>query len=98
MASIKRRPDGVWRARYRDVAGKEHAKHFPRKVDAQRWLDEVTASIVTGQYVAPTAGKVTFREYAETWRELQGHRPSTQDQLRRHFTKHVYPFLGSRPL
>ncbi|WP_237841927.1 malate:quinone oxidoreductase [Cellulosimicrobium cellulans] len=35
MASIKRRPNGMWRARYRDEADKEHAKHFARKVDAQ---------------------------------------------------------------
>lgn len=98
MASIKKRPDGRWRARYRDAAGREHAKHFDRKVDGQRWLDEVTASIVTGQYVAPTAGKVTLREYAEHWRKIQAHRPSTQEQVRRHFTLHVYPSLGPRPL
>jgi len=29
----------VYRARYRDEGGKEHAGHFQRKVDAQRWLD-----------------------------------------------------------
>jgi len=60
MASITKRPDGVWRARYRDEAGREHAKHFPRKVDAQRWLDEVTAAVVTGQYVDPKAGRITW--------------------------------------
>jgi len=59
MASITRRPDGRWRARYRDDAGKEHARHFARKVDARRWLDETTASIVTGAYVDPKAGRVT---------------------------------------
>ena len=48
MASIAKRPDGRWRARYRDDTGREHARHFGRKVDAQRWLDEVTASVVTG--------------------------------------------------
>ena len=48
MASITKRVDGKWRARYRDEAGKEHAKHFGRRVDAQRWLDETLASIVTG--------------------------------------------------
>lgn len=53
MASIKKREDGQWRARYRDAAGKEHAKHFARKIDAQRWLDETTAAVVTGQYVDP---------------------------------------------
>ena len=30
MASIKKRADGVWRARYRDETGKEHARHFQR--------------------------------------------------------------------
>jgi hypothetical protein len=41
MASVKRRPDGTWRARYRDPSGREHARHFPRRVDAERWLDGV---------------------------------------------------------
>jgi site-specific recombinase XerD len=42
LANIAKRPDGRWRARYRDSAGKEHSRHFKPKVDAQRWLDEVT--------------------------------------------------------
>jgi Phage integrase, N-terminal len=71
MASIKKRPDGIWRARYRDEAGREHAKHFPRKVDAQRWLDEVTASVVTGSYVDPKAGQITFAAYFEQWSARQ---------------------------
>src|SRR4029079_11703988 len=77
MASIKRRPNGQWRARYRDDAGKEHARHFARKVDAQRWLDEVNASVLTGQYVDPRAGRVTFAEYARAWQASQVHRPNT---------------------
>ena len=35
MANIQKRPDGRWRARYRDSHGKEHARHFARKVDGQ---------------------------------------------------------------
>ncbi|HEX5771793.1 MAG TPA: hypothetical protein VFY11_12580 [Nocardioidaceae bacterium] len=37
MASrnIAKRPDGMWRARYRDEAGKEHSKHFRRKKDGE---------------------------------------------------------------
>jgi hypothetical protein len=77
MASIARRPDGTWRPRYRDAEGKEHARHFARKADAQRWLDEVTASIVTGTYVDPRAGKVTFRDYAVEWLAMQPLRPTT---------------------
>ncbi|MFJ4854389.1 hypothetical protein [Streptomyces sp. NPDC088730] len=37
------------------------------KLDAQRWLYEVTASAVTGQYVDPCAGRITFAKYAERW-------------------------------
>lgn len=35
MTSIAKRPNGRWRARYRDDAGHEHARHFDRKVDTQ---------------------------------------------------------------
>jgi hypothetical protein len=62
MASIAKRPDGQWRARYRDAAGKEHSRHFPRKVDAQRWIDVTTASVVTGQYIDPKSAKVTVEQ------------------------------------
>jgi len=51
MASLAKRPNGMWRARYRDEAGKQHARHFTRKVDARRWLDGVTASKMAGTYV-----------------------------------------------
>lgn len=71
MANIQKRPNGKWRARYRDEAGKEHARHFERKVDAQRWLDEVTASVITGQYVDPRAGKITFDAWWKQWSERQ---------------------------
>jgi integrase len=60
-----------YRARYRDEAGKEHARHFVKKANAQRWLDEVTASVVRGDYVAPAAGKVTFAQWFTRWSEVQ---------------------------
>jgi integrase len=82
MASIKRRPDGQWRARYRDDAGKEHARHFARKVDAQRWLDEVTASMVTGAYVDPKAGRITFAEYFAGWAQRQVWESTTDRAVR----------------
>jgi integrase len=98
MASIAKRPDGQWRARYRDGAGKEHAKHFVRKTDAQRWIDEATAAIVTGQYVDPRSGRVTFRQYAEQWRHGQVHRPSTQEHIEAKLRHYVYPVIGDRPM
>lgn len=98
MASIKRREDGKWRARYRDDAGKEHARHFARKVDAERWLAEISASIVTGQYVDPGAGKVTFKAYAEEWRAAQVHRATSAAHVETMLRRHAYPALGDRPI
>ena len=71
MANLAKRPDGRWRARYRDAVDKEHSRHFSRKLDAQRWLDEVTASVVTGQYVDPKAGRVTFESFYTEWAARQ---------------------------
>ncbi len=87
-----------WRARYVDEQGREHAKGFTRKVDAQRWLDEVTAAVVTGQYVDPKAGQVTFRDYAERWREMQVQRPSSRAHVETMLRRHAYPALGDRRL
>src|SRR4051794_34580220 len=98
MTSLARRPDGRWRARYRDAADKEHSKHFDRKIDGRRWLDEVTAAVVTGQYIDPGAGKVTFRAYAEQWRAAQVHRINTARAVDSALRVHAYPAFGDRSL
>lgn len=93
MASVKRRPDGRWRARYRDDAGKEHARHFARQVDGQRWLDEQTAALVTGTHVEPKTAKTTVAQWCATW--LQGYgtrRASTVRQARVHVARIVAEF------
>lgn len=69
-----------------------------RKIDARRWLDEQVAATVTGQYVHPTAGKMTVREFAEQWRAGQPHRPTTAAHVETMLRRHVYPTLGDRPL
>ncbi len=71
MSSIKRREDGRWRARYRDATGREHARHFATRAQGQRWLDETTTAFVTGQYVDPKAGQITFSAYYARWSEHQ---------------------------
>lgn len=96
MASIQRRPDGVWRARYRDTAGREHARHFRRKVDAQRWLDETTAALVTGAYVTPAAGRATIASVAAVW--LAGHPEWSAATLARNRSivdRHILPAWGA---
>lgn len=60
-----------WRARYVDENGREHAKGFKTKTNAQTWLDEIVASQVVGNYVDPERGKVTFASFYKEWSERQ---------------------------
>ena len=56
-----------WRARYVDDGGKEHARGFDRKADAQQWLNRIVSAQVTGSYVDPRLGKVTFNSFYADW-------------------------------
>jgi integrase len=99
MASIDKRANGTYRARYRPAPNSaQKTRTFTRKVDAQRWLDEVTAALVTGQFVDPNAGRQTVRDYAGQWRLSQVHRPTTAAHVETMLRLHVYPVLGDRPL
>lgn len=63
-----------WRARFIDDNGAERAKGFQRKSDAQKFLDsEVTAKLVTGTYIEPSAGRVTVATVYQTWFAAQSH-------------------------
>jgi integrase len=94
VASIAKRPNGRWRARYRDLDGREHARHFDRKVAAQRWLDTVTTDLVTGRYVDPRGGRTTLRAFAERWFEAQTFDAGSRQTVRPRLTVHIYPHLG----
>jgi integrase len=97
MASIVKRPDGQWRARYRDAGGKEHARHFARKIDGQNWLDTVTSSVVTGTYVDPKTAKTTVGDWCDSWLVGYGtRRASTVRQAEVHVAKIEAAFGGMR--
>jgi Phage integrase, N-terminal SAM-like domain len=77
---------------YRDVHGKEHARHFVRKIDAQNWLDSVTTAVQTGLYVDPNRSKITIEEWATRWLEGQAHlKPSTHERYAGIPREHVLP-------
>lgn len=66
MASIQKRPDGKWRVRWRDPDGREHSRHFVRKVDAERHRTTVNADMLRGAYVDPD-DQTTVSQYARRW-------------------------------
>ncbi|GAA4286188.1 tyrosine-type recombinase/integrase [Georgenia daeguensis] len=97
--SVAKRQDGRWRARYRGPDGRERARHFDRKTDAQRWLAAETAKMGRGEWTDPTSGKVTVGEYGAEWlaskvRLKHSTRTSYESLLR----YHVAPTWGRVPL
>ncbi len=98
MASIKKRANGRWRARFRDLEGKEHAQHFDRKADAQRWLDQVTADLVRGNYVDPRAGHVRFESFSTDWLAAQTFDESTREAVALRLRVHLLPTFGKLEL
>lgn len=88
----------TWEARWRDERGVQRKKSFARKVDADRHATTVDHQLLSGTYVDPKAGKVTFREYAEEWRAGQVHRATTAAHHETMLRLHAYPHLGHRPL
>jgi len=83
-----------WQARYRDPDGRERSKTFTRKVDAQRWLDQVTADLVTGRYVDPKAGRVTLGDFAAEWLETQTFDAPTRETMESRVRTHILPTIG----
>src|SRR5215207_3015937 len=99
--SINKRPDGKWRAQWREYpGGPQRAKHFSRKVDAERFLVSVEHSKLVGSYVDPANGKVTLEQYVDTWlaRMAPTWRATTAELVGIYLRKHVVPTLGRRPL
>ena len=54
MASIDKRPDGRYRARWREYpGGPQKVRHFARKRDADQFLDAIRGDSAHGTYVDP---------------------------------------------
>jgi len=97
--SVKKRPDGKWRARYRDATGKERARHFDRKADAERWVAASTASIARGDWVDPAKARVTVDEWSQVWLATKAHlRPRTREKYESALRVWVIPRWGRVPL
>lgn len=98
MASVEKRPNGQWRARWREFpGGPQKARHFPRRVDAERFLDNVRGDLVRGAYVDPDAGKQTFEAFADEWAAAQDWKATSREAWAAH-RRRLVGELGSLPL
>lgn len=89
-----------WCVVWMDPAGEEKNLSFDRKTDAERWANSVEADMARGNYIDPSLGKMSLREYVETrWLPAQHHlTANTAETYRRHLNQRIYPHLGTRPI
>jgi integrase len=98
MAHIERRVRNgktTYRARYRDPAGREHAKVFARKADAQRFLTEMENHKLKGTWTDPALGRVLFRDWlGEWWATTTNLRPTTRERNETLLRRYALPRFG----
>lgn len=89
-----------YRARYLDPNGRERSQSFPdrQKSAADAFLHEVETDKNKGSYLDPTAGRITFRRFAETWLAAQTFAESTRESVAGRLVRHVYPHFGATEL
>lgn len=89
-----------YRVRYLDPNGRERSQSFPdrQKSAADAFLHEVETDKNKGSYLDPTAGRITFRRFAETWLAAQTFAESTRESVAGRLVRHVYPHFGDTEL
>lgn len=89
-----------YKVRYLDPNGQERSKSFPdrQKGAAEAFLHEVETDKNKGTYLDPTAGRVSFRRFAERWLDAQTFAESTREAVEGRLACHVYPHFGETEL
>jgi len=99
MASIRKRivnGKPVYDVLWRDP--KQRGRTFPKLAMARDFKTQIESEMRYGSYINPTAGRITFFEYAEKWRLTANHRPTSAQSVKSAFLCHVYPVIGDRAL
>ncbi len=96
MAHVERRGARRWRARYRGPDGDERSKTFTRRHDAETWLATVETARMRGDWIDPSAARLTFREWAPQWLSESVHlKPSTIASYESILERHLLPRWGN---
>lgn len=101
MASIEKRIRNqrtTWLARWRDPAGTQRKRSFPRKGDAERFLTGIEHAQLNGTYVDPALSRVTVGEWSTRWLTQIQVKPSTAATYESLLRVHILPTWGGVPL
>jgi hypothetical protein len=81
MAHIEKRAQRRYRVRYRDPAGRERSKTFPRLSQARRFKATVEDELGRGLWVDPRAGRMPLAEFSTPLMQRNSSvRPATRER------------------
>jgi len=98
MAHIRRHPKtrDRWQVRYIDPSGRERARNFARKADAEKFLVTIEADKLRGEWVDPRLSKIAFRQWVDRWWGTTAHlKPYTREGYESLLRVHVLPRFGN---
>lgn len=88
-----------WQVRYRDPSGRERAKSFTRKVDAEKFAVTVEADKLRGEWADPRLSKTNLTDWSSRWLQTKTHlKPKTLVGYESNLRAHVLPRFGKYEL
>ena len=99
VAHIQHRPGRrrPWQVRYRDPAGRERARSFYKKADADRFAAAVETDILRGEWTDPRLSRTSIAEWAERW-DKDARVVEVVLQQSRRIVRQIGPVLISRSI
>lgn len=98
MGHVLKTEAGTYRANWRDPAGRQKAKTFKTKKEANAYLAEVESAMNHGDYIDPRAGKIRFGTYAERWLSARTVEARTAERTLSLMRTHVLPQWADWPV
>ena len=93
--AIDRRDNGRYRARHEGPDGRWHSRTFDRKTDAEKWLTDQLSRFNHGQWIDPSAGLISFEDYAASWLMAKSRiKPKTRAGYRSLLDSRILPVFG----
>jgi len=96
--SPRPKQDRRYQARWREPSGKEKAKNFRAKADAEAFITRIEADKQRGNYVDPRVGDVLLSDFIESYLATVDHSDSRMDFYERATRLYILPALGDRRL
>ncbi len=89
-----------YQARHPGPRGKTVVRTFPRKRDAERWLQAQGTAMASGEWLDPALGRKTFAQLAEQWTATRAvhHSPRTRERSASILRTYLTPAFGTTPL